>query len=127
MELTIEKLIYGGDGLARLGSDGDARAKTVFVPYVLPGEKVEAEVVEERPGFARAHLTRVQQASPLRTSPPCPYFGECGGCHYQHISYEEQVRLKTEILRETLHRTAKLDLALEIQTHASPAFGYRNR
>ena len=128
MELTIEKLIYGGDGLARLASDGrEARAKTVFVPYVLPGEKVEAEVVEERPGFARAQLTRILLPSDLRTTPPCPYFGECGGCQYQHISYEEQLRLKTEILRETLRRTAKLDLALEIQTHAAPAFGYRNR
>lgn len=128
MELTIEKLIYGGDGLARLaGNSGGKRAKTIFVPYVLPGEKVQAEIAEERPGFARAQLTRVLQPSPSRTQPPCPYFGECGGCHYQHISYEEQLRLKTEILRETLQRTAKLDLALEIQTHASPTFGYRNR
>ena len=127
MELTIEKLIYGGDGLARLADGREPRAKTVFVPYVLPGEKVEAEAVEERPGFARAQLTKILQASDLRTAPPCPYFGECGGCQYQHISYEEQLRLKTEILRETLRRTAKLDLTLEIQTHASPAFGYRNR
>jgi len=127
VELTIEKLIYGGDGLARLVDGREPRAKTVFVPYVLPGEKVEAEVVEERPGFARAQLTKILQPSDLRTAPPCPYFGECGGCQYQHISYEEQLRLKTEILRETLRRTAKLDLTLEIQTHASPAFGYRNR
>ena len=128
MELTIEKLIYGGDGLARLADNsGGKRAKTIFVPYVLPGETVQAEITEERPGFARAELTRVLQPSPSRTQPPCPYFGECGGCHYQHISYEEQLRLKTEVLRETLRRTAKLDLALEIQTHASPTFGYRNR
>jgi 23S rRNA (uracil1939-C5)-methyltransferase len=128
LELTIEKLIYGGDGLARLADNsGHKRAKTIFVPYVLPGEKVQAEIVEERPGFARAQLTRVLQPAPSRTQPPCPYFGECGGCHYQHISYEEQLRLKTEILRETLRRTAKLDIALEIQTHASPTFGYRNR
>jgi 23S rRNA (uracil1939-C5)-methyltransferase len=127
VELTIEKLIYGGDGLARLASDDDSRAKTIFVPYVLPGEKVEATIAEERPGFARADLTEVLQPSPKRTPAPCPYFGECGGCQYQHISYEEQLRLKTEILRETLRRTAKLDLDLEIQTHASPAFGYRNR
>jgi 23S rRNA (uracil1939-C5)-methyltransferase len=117
VELTIEKLIYGGDGLARLASDDDSRAKTIFVPYVLPGEKVEATIAEERPGFARADLTEVLQPSPKRTPAPCPYFGECGGCQYQHISYEEQLRLKTEILRETLRRTAKLDLDLEIQTH----------
>ena len=127
VELTIEKLVYGGEGLARLASDRESRAKTVFVPYVLPGEKVEAAIAEERPGFARAELRKVLQPSPKRTAAPCPYFGECGGGHYQHISYDEQLRLKTEILRETLRRNAKLDLELEIQTHASPAFGYRNR
>ena len=126
VELTIEKLVYGGEGLARVASDGESR-KTVFVPYVLPGEKVEADITEERTGFARAELRKVLEASPERTAAPCPYFGECGGCHYQHISYEEQLRLKTEILQETLRRTAKLDLELEIQTLASPAFGYRNR
>jgi len=128
VELTIEKLVYGGDGLARLANAGaETRAKTIFVPYVLPGEKVEADIAEERPGFARAQLKQVLQASPLRTRPPCPYFGECGGCHYQHTSYEEQLRLKSEILRETLRRTAKLDLSLQIQTHASPPLSYRNR
>ena len=127
VEITIEKLIYGGDGLARLATGDESRAKTVFVPYVLPGEKVEATVVEERPGFVRAELKEILQPSPKRTAAPCPYFGECGGCQYQHISYEEQLRLKIEILRETLRRTAKLDLSLEIQTHASPSFGYRNR
>ena len=126
VELTIEKLIYGGDGLARLAED-ESRAKAIFLPYVLPGEKVEAEIAEERPGFARAQLKQILQQSPLRTTPPCPYFGECGGCHYQHINYEEQLRLKSEILRETLRRTAKLELTLEIQTHPSPPLHYRNR
>lgn len=128
MELTIEKLVYGGDGLARLApGDGESRAKTVFVPYVLSGERVEATIVEERPGFARAGLERVLQASELRTAPPCPYFGKCGGCHYQHTGYDQQLRLKSEILRETLRRTAKLELAMDIQTHASPPLHYRNR
>lgn len=123
MELTIEKLVYGGDGLARAAE----RATTIFVPYVLPGERVEAAVLEERPGFARARLERVVQASPLRTQPPCPYFGMCGGCHYQHTGYDEQLRLKSDILRETLRRTAKIDLDIEIQTHASEPLNYRNR
>ena len=138
VELTIEKLVYGGEGLARLASetavtqppsavDVAGRAKTVFVPYVLPGEQVEATIVEERSGFARATLERVLTPSPLRLVPPCPYFEKCGGCHYQHMSYDEQLRFKTEILRETLRRTAKLDLAIEIQTHSSPPVNYRNR
>jgi 23S rRNA (uracil1939-C5)-methyltransferase len=126
VELTIEKLVYGGDGLARIATDSGG-AKSVFVPYVLPAERVVAAILEERPGFARGRLERVLQASPLRTQPPCPYFGKCGGCHYQHTSYDEQLRLKSEILRETLRRTAKIDLDIEIKTHASPPLNYRNR
>lgn len=128
VELTIEKLIYGGDGLARIATNaGDTRAKTIFVPYVLQGEKVAADIGEERPGFSRAQLKQILHPSAFRTPPPCHYFTQCGGCHYQHTSYEEQLRLKSEILRETLRRTAKLDLTLEIQTLASPALHYRNR
>jgi 23S rRNA (uracil1939-C5)-methyltransferase len=128
VELTIEKLVYGGDGLARLPpSNGAQRATAVFVPYVLPGERVEVGVVEERPGFIRARLDNVLQASELRTEPPCPYFIRCGGCHYQHTSYEQQLRLKSEILRETLLRVAKLDLEIDIQSHPSAPLHYRNR
>ena len=128
VELTIEKLVYGGDGLARLAPDGgQPRAIAVFVPYVLPAERVEASLVEERPGFARGRAERLLEASPVRVEPPCPYFGACGGCHYQHASYDAQLRFKSEILRETLRRTAKLDLRLDIQVHASLPLAYRNR
>jgi len=127
VELTIEKLVYGGEGLARVAEDQARRAKTIFVPYVLPGERVEAAIVEERSGFARAKLERVVAPSALRTTPPCPYFEKCGGCHYQHLSYDAQLRFKSEILRETLRRTAKLDLASDIQSHGSPPLNYRNR
>lgn len=126
MELTIEKLVYGGDGLARATVQG-GRNKSVFVPYVLPSERIEAKVLEERPGFARARLERVLQASRLRTEPPCPHFETCGGCHYQHTVYDEQLRLKSEILTETLRRTAKIDLDIEVQMHPSPPLNYRNR
>ncbi|HET9698728.1 MAG TPA: 23S rRNA (uracil(1939)-C(5))-methyltransferase RlmD [Terriglobales bacterium] len=124
MELTIEKLVYGGDGLGRIESEG--RRKAVFVPLVLPGERVEAKVVEDRPAFARARLERVVEPSPDRTSPPCPYFGECGGCHYQHATYEAQLKFKEQILRETVSRIAKSELP-EIQVHASEPLHYRNR
>jgi len=128
VELTIEKLVYGGDGLARLGSaDSGQRSKTVFIPYVLPGESVEARIVEQHPGFARAQLERVLKPSDLRSAPPCPYFGQCGGCHYQHASYEDQVRFKSEILRETMRRIAKLEIEIAMHTHPSPPLNYRNR
>jgi len=127
VELQIEKLVYGGDGLARLPADERGRGKTVFLPFVVPGERVDATVTESRSGFARARLNRVLAASPERTAPQCPYFGQCGGCQYQHIDYPAQLRFKAEILRETLRRTAKLELDHEILLHSSEPWGYRNR
>ena len=109
MQLQIEKLVYGGDGLARLPADDKGPGKTIFLPFVIPGEKVEATLTETRPGFARAHLNSVIDPSAERVEPGCPYFGRCGGCQYQHIDYAAQLRYKPEILRETLRRTAKLN------------------
>ncbi len=127
MLLTIDKLIYGGDGLARLPADDQGRGKAVFVPFVLGGEKIEAEVAEQKPGFARAQATAIVESSQYRIQPDCPYFGKCGGCQYQHASYEHQLEIKKDILRETLRRTAKLALATEIRIHPSPPWNYRNR
>jgi len=127
LELQIEKLVYGGDGLARLPGDDRGRGKTVFLPFVVPGEQVEATLTESRSGFARAQLDKVLTPSPERIAPPCPYFGRCGGCQYQHIDYPAQLRFKAEILRETLRRTARLELDREIQVHASDPWNYRNR
>lgn len=126
MELTIEKLIYGGDGLARSPADTEGRRRATFVPLTLPGETVEARIAEEKPGFARAQLERVLIPSPDRIVPNCPYFGSCGGCHYQHTGYAHQLEFKKSILRETIERIAKIELP-EIATHASPAWNYRNR
>jgi 23S rRNA (uracil1939-C5)-methyltransferase len=127
MLLTIEKLIYGGEGLARLPQDEGGRGKSVFVPFVLEGERVEAAVVEQKQGFARAHLRAVVEPSSRRVPPGCSYFAECGGCQYQHTDYENQLRIKERILRETFARIAKLDLPSEVQVHASPPWNYRNR
>lgn len=127
MDITIEKMIYGGDGLARLPADEHGRGKAVFVPFVLPGERVTVDVAEERPGFVRASLSKVVGPSPRRSVPPCPYFGQCGGCHYQHTSYEHQLEIKAAILQETLHRTAKLTLDTPLQIHSAEPWEYRNR
>jgi len=130
--LDIEKLIYGGDGLARLpaglsGNKACGRGKAVFLPFVLAGEKIEAALTEEKSGFARAQASAILEPSPHRIQPPCPHFSRCGGCHYQHASYEHQLEIKKEILRENLRRIAKLDLQCEIQVHPSPPWNYRNR
>ncbi len=120
-------MIYGGDGLAHLPPDEKGRGKAVFVPFVLSGEKIEATLTEQKPGFARARADSIVEPSPHRIQPGCPHFGHCGGCHYQHSSYEHQLEIKKEILRETLKRTAKLELAVDIQVHPSPPWNYRNR
>jgi len=134
--LTIEKLIYGGDGLARLPADSPAgspndeargHGKAVFVPFVLAAEKIEASLTEQKPGFARAQADSIVEPSPHRIPPPCPHFTHCGGCHYQHATYEHQLEIKKEILRESLRRTAKLDLPFDIEVHPSPPWNYRNR
>src|SRR5580698_8502996 len=121
MEIKIEKLIYGGDGLAH--HDG----ATVFVPLVLPAERVAVEAVEQKKKFVRGRVERILQAAPERVAARCPHFGVCGGCDYQHISYEAQLKFKSEILRETLRRIGKIEWAGEITAHGSQPWAYRNR
>jgi 23S rRNA (uracil1939-C5)-methyltransferase len=127
MLLTIEKLIYGGDGLARTPPDTNGRSMAVFVPFVLPGERVEVEIAPGKAGFARGSVSQIVERSPGRIDPACPYFQRCGGCHYQHIPYDRQLEFKAAILRETLRRVAKIELQAEIKLHPSPPWNYRNR
>jgi 23S rRNA (uracil1939-C5)-methyltransferase len=127
MQLSIEKLIYGGDGLARTAPDAGGRSMAVFVPFVLPGEEVEADIRRQKAGFARGFVTQVVEASADRVAALCPYFQKCGGCHYQHIPYAKQLEFKSAILRETLQRIAKVELKSEIRLHASLPWNYRNR
>jgi 23S rRNA (uracil1939-C5)-methyltransferase len=121
LRLSIEKLVYGGDGLAH--ADGN----TVFVPYVLPGEEVRAATRSKKKTLIWANLVEVTKAARERGAAKCPHFQICGGCHYQHTSIAEQVRLKKEILRETLLRLGGVNWAGEIQEHTAEPYGYRNR
>jgi len=121
VEVRIEKLVFGGEGL---GHAGDS---TIFVPYVLPGELVAVEPAERKKKFVRGRLHEVLASSPQRCLPPCSHFGVCGGCHYQHMPYETQVQYKTEILRETLRRIGHIEWEPAIKAHPSPPFEYRNR
>jgi 23S rRNA (uracil1939-C5)-methyltransferase len=120
LNLLIDQAVYGGAGLAR--ADG----KAIFVPFTLPGETVEAEIVADKGGFSTAELQSVLDPSPARTVPPCAYFGQCGGCHYQHASYAAQVEMKRAILRETLER-ARIREIPDIEAVAAEPLGYRNR
>lgn len=147
LNLKIEKLIYGGDGLARVTVESprvkrapkqrgsaaastataDPRGKAAFVPFVLEGEIVEAKVIEEKPGFIRAQAEEVLEPSRARVKPHCPYFFKCGGCHYQHTGYENQLRIKSSILTETIRRITRIELPEPPQVHASEPWHYRNR
>jgi 23S rRNA (uracil1939-C5)-methyltransferase len=120
-EVTVEKLVYGGDGLARL--DG----RVVFAPFVLPGERIRAEALDEKPGMVRARAVEVLEPAAERVPAPCPYFGRCGGCHYQHSPYEYQLRAKREILVEELRRLGKISPPEEIAVISADPWGYRNR
>jgi 23S rRNA (uracil1939-C5)-methyltransferase len=120
-EVTVEKLVYGGDGLGRL----DGRA--VLAPFVLPGERVRLEALAEKPGLLRAALLEVLAAAPERVTPPCPYFTRCGGCHYQHAPYALQLAVKRAILEDQLRRIGKIDPPVEIGVVSGGPWGYRNR
>jgi 23S rRNA (uracil1939-C5)-methyltransferase len=122
VKLTIEKMIYGGGSLAH-----KADGKAVFVPLVLPGEEVMVTIEQEKPGFVRVTVDELLTASQQRIQAPCPYFGDCGGCHYQHTTYENQLEIKRAILRETFHRTGKFEWHDEIVTRAGESWHYRNR
>jgi 23S rRNA (uracil1939-C5)-methyltransferase len=119
--LTIEKLVYGGDGLSRLES------KVVFTSYVLPGEKVRVEVDRIKNDLSRGRLLEVLEPSPNRVAAPCPYFQRCGGCNYQHADYAFQVEQKRGILREALQRVGKIEFAGEIEAITGEPWNYRNR
>lgn len=119
--VTIEKLIYGGDALARI----DRQA--VFIPFALPGEEVEVRTSPGKGKALRGFDTRVLSTSGRRVQPGCEYFGRCGGCHYQHADYDYQVEQKVAILRETLARLGKIAIEQEIPVIKSGPWGYRNR
>src|SRR5882724_11595871 len=121
LRLSIEKLIYGGDGLAH--ADGN----TIFVPYVLPGEEVRANAKSRKKKLIWTELVEVTTPAKERGKAKCPHFQKCGGCHYQHIPAEEQLRLKKEILRETLSRLGGVTWDGAIVEHSAEPYGYRNR
>lgn len=123
--LTIERLAYGGDAIARL-DDG----RTVFVEGGCPGDIVDAEIIEDRDRFARARVLQVIQPSPDRVIPPCPYFGACGGCNWQHVAYTRQLEAKRSAVVDTLERIGRIKGADSLVAPCEPSFreyGYRNK
>lgn len=122
VRLQLDTFTFGGEAMGRLP---DGRA--LFVPFALPGETVTARLREEKPGYARADLIDIEEPCALRIAPRCRHFQSCGGCHYQHLPYAEQLKAKQAILRDQLVRIGKIENPPMRPIVPSPLeFGYRN-
>ena len=115
-------MAFRGYGVARV--DG----KVVFIPYVIKGEEVRVEIVEEKKDYSVGRVRHMIRPSLHRVDPPCPYFGRCGGCQWQHIDYAAQPEFKKEILEEILKRLAGVRDIPGIASFPSPQpYDYRVR
>jgi 23S rRNA (uracil1939-C5)-methyltransferase len=122
LEIEIEKLIYGGDGLSR------HQGKVVFVPYSAPGDRLLIRSVLEKKNYIRGEIVKILLKGPGRSNPICPHFGKCGGCQWQHLDYPQQLHGKEQILREIFHHRFPYTQNLPISITACPTpFAYRSR
>lgn len=117
---TIEKIAHGGHFIARV--DG----AVIFVRHALPGEDVTIAITDITKNFARGDVIEVHSPSADRVTPPCTYAGTCGGCDFQHISYQRQRALKAEVITEQFQRLAKMDVYVEVE-ECGPPLGWRVR
>jgi len=122
MEVIIERILPGGYGLAH------AEGKTLFVSLAAPGDVLRVHIDRIRGAIAFASIIEIIKPSELRIEPPCPYFGRCGGCDFQQLSYQAQLDAKVEIIRDCLRRIAKIDSPPDLSIHAAPnEWHYRAR
>src|SRR5688572_33394310 len=101
LEVEIERILPGGYGLAH------AAGTTIFVSLAVPGDRLRVRVDRQQGNVLFASIEEILVASPDRIEPPCPYFGRCGGCDFQQLSYEKQLAAKAEIIRDCLQRIAR--------------------
>ena len=122
LELVIDDIAFGGKGVGR------TEGKAVFVPFTIERERVAARIVREKKSFIEAELVTVLEASPERATPPCPYFGRCGGCSYQHMRYEHQLHWKARQVAQALQRIGKFrEPPLRPIVPSPHDYEYRNR
>ena len=123
IDVTIEKVIFGGDGLARI-----SQGLVVFVPFAAGGDRLRVQIKERKAHHARGEIVSILQPGPGRDQPPCPYYAKCGGCQYQHLTYVEECRIKEAQVREAFTRVGKLPDAPILPIVPTPnPYGYRNR
>ena len=121
IEVRIEKLVEGGDGLARFESI------PIFVPRSAPGDRLRVRLSERRPSYARAEILEVLEPGRGRREPPCPHFGHCGGCDLQHLEDDVQLELKVRAARETLLRLGGIETPAKVVVVPGEPWGYRQR
>ena len=122
VDLKIEDVAFGGKGVGR------ENGKAVFVPFTIDGEMISAQITREKKQFAEAEVVDLQERSPHRVNPECPYFGRCGGCSYQHIDYEHQLAIKWRQVRDVLQRIGKFkDIPMRPIIPSPISYAYRNR
>ncbi|HVS81456.1 MAG TPA: class I SAM-dependent RNA methyltransferase [Pyrinomonadaceae bacterium] len=122
MEVTIERILPGGLGLAH--ADG----RTVMVALAAPGDRLRVRIDREKGNVAFASIDEVIEPSPVRVEPPCQYFGRCGGCDFQQLSYEAQLAAKVEIIKDCLHRIGRIENIPDFQITPAPnPWQYRTR
>lgn len=121
VEVTVDQLVAGGDGLARF------EGIPIFIPRSTPGDRLRVRLTDRKPGYGRAEILEILEPGPGRREPPCPFFEDCGGCDLQHIEDDLQVRLKAEAVRETLERLGGLELPETPKVVSGSPWGYRLR
>lgn len=121
LNVTIERLLPGGVGL------GHAEGLTLFVSLAAPGDEVRVRIDRVQGKVAFASIHEIIKPSPVRVEPPCPYFGRCGGCDFQQLTYESQLHAKVDIIQDCFQRIGKIPKPVEIKIHPSPEWQYRAR
>ena len=122
VDLKIQDIAFGGKGVAR------ENGKAVFIPFTIEEELVSAKVTRDKKQFAEAEIVDLRERSLHRVEPPCPYFGRCGGCAYQHIDYAHQLETKSRQVHDVLQRIGKLeDVPMRPIVPSPLEYAYRNR
>ncbi|MEK7852159.1 MAG: TRAM domain-containing protein, partial [Deltaproteobacteria bacterium] len=120
--VKVDSLSYGGSGVGRISG------KVIFVPYSAPGDHIKVRITKDTKGFAEGDILEFISASPLREEPPCPLHSICGGCQWLHIPYNEQLKVKEAIFKDTLKRIGKIDPSIVLSAQPSPQeLNYRSR
>jgi len=122
MQTTIRSLGSSGEGVGQ-----DEEGKTLFIEGALPGERVTYTITDEKKSYAKGQLLEILEPSKERVTPPCPIFGECGGCHIQHLSYPAQLEVKRQKVVDALQRIAKMDVEVAPCLPSPMPLHYRNK